>query len=274
MEGNMTSDIMNSATDEEFIEKLNKSNLKNKTLNDYEKDFVNKIILFQRESLSLLSYASSMPYLNTSLNLLVKQNEKNFLNNPFSHLIMVAEDAIFKIFIVTFANLFNLRSVKKDTFSIYSIFKSIGDYDNGVIVITTLMPNLIKNNHKTREAVKKVFDFLGDKDNKKVINAFDDIRDHDVAHATVKEKDYKTILTNLNLFIDFLNETLNSLYQILNFKNSILFKEAYEKYVDKWAFFLNNVTYNSKFLTSDALTKKILDAFVEGKKNKIDNRTR
>lgn len=268
----MQPNIDNSKNIEEFIETLSLSNLKKNSLNDLEKEFISKIILFQRESLSLINYAASMPYLNNSLNLLVEKNQQNFLGNPFSRLLMTAEDAIFKTFIITFANLFNIQSVKKDTFSIRTIFKTIGDYDKGLIVITNLMPNLITNNHKTREAVKKVFNFLEDKNNKIIINGFDDIRDHDVAHATNKEKDYNVILTNLNSFIDFLCETLDDLYVILKFKNNIDFKKAYENEVDRWAFYFNNVKENADFLISNELTSKIKNAFDEGRKNKIDNR--
>jgi len=174
----------------EVIHKQVSNNLSNLVLNTMEQEFILKFELFIEDSLSLASYGATLPYLNKALVYLLNKSEENAIQNPFIKIAMTLEDATFKAFILTFANLFNINNPKDDTFTIRSLFRSIGKIENGLVVIDSSMPSLIKNNFNTRQLCKNVLGFFDDKNNKNIIESYVNLRNHEVGHSTVKSVDY------------------------------------------------------------------------------------
>jgi hypothetical protein len=255
------------STIDEVIKKQISDSTSTLLLNKDEQEFTEKFSLLIKDCLSLARYGASLPYLSKSLELLLSKNEDNILLNPFFKIAMTMEDATFNAFILNFANLFNTNSPKEDTYTIRSLVRCIGKFKNGVIVINTNLPSLIKNNFKTRELCKNVLGFFDDKNNKSIIDSFANLRNHEIGHSTIKPVDYTLIESNLNHFIEFIFTTVEGLYDILDIQDRVLIRQVYEEDRDRWGFFLNNVILYSEVITSDDFTHKIVNAFNKAKSN-------
>lgn len=145
-------------------------------LTEYEEKYLKKVSLFTYESVNFIKYSAAMRYFSNSLKFLIEVNQTNALKNPFFQALMTLEMALFNNFILSFANLFTLLTPKEDTFSILSLFKTIGKKEQKLIKIKDKLPNLVKNNFKTREGLKRVYDFFENVENKEIIEIYRKLR--------------------------------------------------------------------------------------------------
>ncbi|MBN2797306.1 MAG: hypothetical protein JXR88_17980 [Clostridia bacterium] len=242
----------NQDTIDEVINNQIKNSTSHLNLNDKEKDFLKKFALLVEDALTISSYGAALPYLHKSLISLISKNEDNALINPFIKIGMTMEDATFRSFIILFANLFNINSIKEDTFSIRTLFRSFSEYKNDLIVIDGTMPNILNNSFKLRELCKRVFRFFSEKSNIEIISNFVDMRNHGIGHSTIKAIDYTTIEKNLNHFFDFLIVIIEELYDILKIKVCIDIRKAYDEDRNRWGFYLSNINkYENKILSNE-----------------------
>ncbi len=236
-------------------------------LTEYEEKYLKKVSLFTYESVNFIKYSAAMRYFSNSLKILMEINQINALKNPFFQLLMTIEMALFNNFILSFSNLFTLLNPKEDTFSIFSLFKTIGKKEKKLIHIQEELPNLVKNNFKTREGLKRVYDFFENKENKEIIEIYRKLRVHIVAHHTT-ERNYDKLEQRLNVFPKFVSEVNPLLYELLGLRQDIDFKKLYEKEIDIWAFYFGTIKIKGAYLLSDEITDKIIDAFEKMKETK------
>lgn len=254
----------------ELLEDVLRKNIfdqvKNRQINltDFERDYLNKVSLFTYESLSLINYSAGLPYLSKTLKLLMGNNKENILKNPFFKILTTLENALFNQFILLFANLFTKKYVKEDTFSIRSLFRTIGKMNKGKIVIDSKLPNLIDNNDESKETLEKVLLFFDDDENSKTIDYYLELRNKVIAHPTIN-RNFSGLGNKLNHFIIFLLELNDLLYKLLGLNQIIDFEKLYKDEVANWGFMFETVKKNVASITSDDLTNEIVSAYEEMK---------
>ena len=263
--GNLEMDITKEKTIDQIIEEQINIQFKEKSLTSNEMEYLKKFTLFIEEGLSLVSYAAAIRYINPSLVYLLNKNLKNALSNPFIKLFMTLEDSIYKVFILSFANLFLLNSPEKDTFSIRSLFSELAKKQNGKIVFSIKYPSILVKDDISRKSIESVYTFFEDKNNKQIFSKIIEIRNHIVAHPTTKGFNYSDLPTNLNQQIEFLILAIEKLHHVIGIKQYFDIGKFYKEEMYRWAFFYENVKKHGEKFLSDNFTNELLSAFEIGK---------
>jgi len=236
-----------------------------KHLNEKEVEYLRKFALFLDEGLSLVRYAAAMRYMQPILLILLESNRENATNNPFFQILMTLEDTSYKSFILSFANFFLLINPKKDTFTIKSLHNELASKKNNNIFYSEEYDNLLVKSELSKKYLKYVFDFFENKRNKQNITTVVDMRNHIIAHMTIKNFEYDSLPEKLNDEIEFFIRVTENLHKIIGIKQLFNIRDYYKDEMMRWAFLYNNIKGYSDFLMSDKLTEKIVEAFNLGK---------
>ncbi len=256
----------NNQSMEEWVFDDVKNQLRGKQLNTDDIEYLEKFSLFNEQVFSLLSYSAAMMYLNPSLRYLVNLNEENTLKNPFFKILMTLEDTNYKIFIVSFANLFNLNSTKNDTFTIRTLLREIGIKRNGKVEFKKNSTVLFNQNDRNKALLERTLNFFDNKEHKKDIKSMVDLRNHIIAHPTTKDFDYNELPKKLNEYTEFLLFCIENLYIIMDLDQQIDFRTHYKEERYRWAFYFNTIKKYGSKITSNSFIDPMLDAYEISKK--------